>query len=122
MSGMILDGLRFFFEDVGEDVQHIHRYLTILKHAGVLDNAAGIVFGEWTDLPSDLDDYSGVSRGGAYKSIADMITRRFLPDISAPVAFGFPAGHGDINYPLLMGEKARLEVDSDNFTLTLGAE
>lgn len=111
-----------FFEDVGEDVQHIHRYLTILKHAGVLDNAAGIIFGEWTDLAADLDDYSGVNRGGAYKSIADMISRQFLPDINAPVAFGFPAGHGDINYPLLMGEKARLKVDSDSFTLTLGAE
>jgi muramoyltetrapeptide carboxypeptidase len=111
-----------FFEDVGEDVQHIHRYLTILKHTGVLDNAAGIVFGEWTELPMDLGDYSGSSRGGEYKSIADMISRQLLTDIDVPVAFGFPAGHGDINYPLLMGEKARLKVDPDSFTLTLGAE
>lgn len=111
-----------FFEDVGEDVQHIHRYLTILKHTGVLDNAAGIVFGEWTELPMDLGDYSSSSRGGEYKSIADMISRQLLTDIDVPVAFGFPAGHGDINYPLLMGEKARLKVDPDSFTLTLGAE
>ena len=34
-----------------------------------------------------------------------------------PVAFGFPAGHGDINYPMLMGEMAELEVGSDEFTL-----
>ncbi|WP_029319175.1 LD-carboxypeptidase [Butyrivibrio sp. AE3004] len=33
-----------FFEDIGEDLQHIHRYLTILKHAGVLDGASGNCF------------------------------------------------------------------------------
>lgn len=107
-----------FLEDVGEDIQHLHRYLTILKHTGVLDNAAGIVFGEWTELPEDLGDYFGSNRGGTYKSIADMISRQFLPDINVPVAFGFPAGHGDINYPLLMGEKAQLKVDADTFTLS----
>ena len=45
-----------FLEDVGENIRHIHRYLTILKHAGVLDRAAGIVFGEWVKIPADLTD------------------------------------------------------------------
>ncbi|MCR4822454.1 MAG: LD-carboxypeptidase, partial [Treponema sp.] len=67
-----------FLEDVGEDLQHIHRYLTILKHSGFFDRAAGIIFGEWTDMPSDFGDYLGISRGGAYESIADMISRQFL--------------------------------------------
>ncbi len=111
-----------FLEDVGEDIQHLHRYLTILKHTGVLDKADGIVFGEWTELPEDLGDYFGCSRGGDYKSVADMISRQFLTDIEVPVAFGFPAGHGDINYPLLMGEKARLQVDTGSFTVVLGAD
>ncbi len=111
-----------FLEDVGENVQHIHRYLTVLKHNGVLDNAAGIVFGEWAELPTDLGDYSGSSRGGKFESVADMITRQFLTDINVPVAFGFPAGHGDINYPLLMGEMAELNVNADNFTLTCGVQ
>lgn len=34
-----------------------------------------------------------------------------------PVAFGFPAGHGDTNYPLLMGATAHLSVSNDSFTL-----
>ena len=108
-----------FLEDVGENIRHIHRYLTVLKHAGVLDRAAGIVFGEWVKIPADLTDYSGSSRGGTYSSVAEMISRQFLADIDVPVAFGFPAGHGDINYPLLMGEKAQLKVDSDSFSLLL---
>ncbi|MCR5626766.1 MAG: LD-carboxypeptidase [Lachnospiraceae bacterium] len=107
-----------FLEDVGEDLQHIHRYLTILKHSGVLDNASGIIFGEWIDMPSDLGDYLGKTRGGEYKSIAEMISRQFLDDLDIPVAFGFPAGHGDINYPLLMGEKVHLCVDKDNYSLS----
>ncbi len=108
-----------FVEDVGEDLQHIHRYLTILKHFGVLEKASGIVFGEWTDLPEDLGDYMSSSRGGTYESIADMISRQFLDDLDIPVAFGFPAGHGDISYPLLMGEDVQINVDEDYYTLSV---
>ena len=111
-----------FLEDVEEDIQHVHRYLAILDHAGVLDKAAGIVFGEFTDTPKDTADYDGSSRGGEFKSIYDMISRQFLQDRDIPVAFGFPAGHGDTNYPLLMGENAKLKVNSDYFTLDCGAE
>ncbi len=110
-----------FLEEVGEDLQHIHRYLTVLKHAGVLDNAAGIVFGEWTELPADLGDYYGKNRGGKFESISDMISKQFLQDLDIPVAFGFPAGHGDINYPLLMGEQAELKVGDKEFTIDCGA-
>lgn len=106
-----------FLEDVGEDLQHIHRYMTILKHLGILDRAAGILFGEWTELPAEENDYSGNSRGGKFMSVADMISREF-PELSGiPVAFGFPAGHGDVNYPLLMGETVRFTVSKDSFTL-----
>ena len=107
-----------FLEEEGENIQHLHRYLTILKHAGVLDGAAGIVFGEWADIPADMEDYDGSSRGGTFESVADMISRQFTSDLDVPVAFGFPAGHGDVNYPLLMGEKAHLSVSADDFSLS----
>lgn len=108
-----------FLEDVGENIRHIHRYLTILKHAGVLGHASGIIFGEWVNIPANLEAYSGSSRGGTYSSVAEMIARQFLAGIDVPVAFGFPAGHGGVNYPLLMGERAHLKVDSDSFSLLL---
>lgn len=106
-----------FLEDEGEDLQHIHRYLTVLKHLGVLDKAAGIVFGEWADYPADKADYDGASRGGEFESMGEMISRQFLGDCDVPVAFGFPAGHGDANYPLLMGVNAHLSVTAESFTL-----
>ena len=34
-----------------------------------------------------------------------------------PVAYGFPAGHGEFNFPLLMGEEATLTVNQESFTL-----
>ena len=107
-----------FIEDVSEDLQHVHRYLTVLKHYGVLERASGIICGEWTDMPGiEGSDFNGSSRGGIYKSVADMIVREFTQGLDIPVAFGFPAGHGDINYPLLMGERVRLTVDKKEFRI-----
>ncbi len=106
-----------FLEDVEEDYQHIHRYLTVLKHMGVFERAEGIIFGEWTDVPSNPGDYSGSSRGGQFESVADMICREILDDRDIPVAFGFPAGHSEQNYPMLFGETVRLNVSSESYTL-----
>nr|MCR5420409.1 hypothetical protein [Lachnospiraceae bacterium] len=44
--------------------------------------------------------------------------REFLTDMDIPVAFDFPAGHGDVNYPLLMGEKVHLSVSDGSYTIT----
>ena len=99
-------------------MQHIHRYLTILKHRDILDNAAGIVFGQWTELPADGQGNYGEARGGLFQSVAEMITRQLLKNFKVPVAFGFPAGHGDVNYPLLMGAEVKLDVNADSYTLS----
>ncbi|MBP5654126.1 MAG: LD-carboxypeptidase [Clostridiales bacterium] len=107
-----------FVEEIGEDIQHIHRFLEVLDHAGVLANAQGIVFGEWTEIPSDFGGYGGDSRGGEFKSVEDMISREFLMGYNKPVAFGFPAGHSEeINYPLLMGVEAKVVVSDGSFTI-----
>ena len=110
-----------FLEETGENMQHIHRALTILKHRGILDRAAGIVFGEWTGLPTDGTGNYGAARGGPFESVAEMISRQFLSELEVPVAFGFPAGHGEVNYPLLLGATAILDVSADSYTLSWAA-
>ena len=107
-----------FLEEVGENMQHIHRYLTILKHKGILDKAAGLVFGEWTELPADGRGNYGEARGGLFESVADMISRQFLDGVDVPVMFGFPGGHGETNYPLLMGATAKIEVSEQSCTIS----
>ena len=106
-----------FLEDVNEDYEHIHRFISILEHQGVLDKAEGFIFGQWIEYPEDCDTYNGNSRGGRFTSAADMINRQFIKDRNKPAAFGFPAGHGSINYPLLMGSKVRLEVKDGSYTI-----
>ena len=103
---------------VGESIRTIHRYLTILKHAGVLENAQGIVFGEFVSYKLVGASNFGDERGGAFSSVADMIDRLLLGGIDVPVAFGFPHGHEDISYPLLMGVTANLDVTKDSYTLS----
>lgn len=106
-----------FFEDVTADMEQIHRYLTVLQHSGAMDKAAGIIFGEWIDVPLKSEIIDGSSRGGPFRSVADMLRRSFFPESNIPIAFGFPAGHGDVNYPLLMGSKVRMQVSNEGLTL-----
>ena len=106
-----------FLEEVEEDYEHIHRYLTVLEHFGVLDRAAGILFGEWINYPAECETYNGNSRGGRFQSAAEMVRREFMADRDIPVAFGFPAGHGDANYPLLMGTKVKLAISEKSYSL-----
>ena len=106
-----------FLEDVECDYHQVHYELTVLKNLGILENAAGIILGEWTDTNTETGDYVGDSRGGRFKSVYEMMHRQFLKDLDIPIAYGFPAGHGENNYPLLMGAKVRLNVGQDEFTL-----
>ena len=106
-----------FLEDIECDYHQVHYAITVLKNNGVLKNAAGIILGEWVDTDPDQYDYTGDSRGGKFSSVYDMLYRQFLKDLDVPIAYGFPAGHGEKNYPLLMGEKVRLTVTQDDFTL-----
>ena len=106
-----------YLEDVDDNIREIHRYLTILKHMGVLDGASALLFGEWTMLPADDEANFGYIRGGAFESVAGMIHREFLNDLDIPVAFGFPAGHGEVNYPLLMGETVHVSVSGGSYTV-----
>ena len=105
-----------FLEDVHEDLAHIHRSLKILKNLGVLQNAEAIIFGEWVDIAISGDKF-GPTRGGDFKSVADMIHREFLDDLDIPVAFDFPAGHGLVNYPLLLGEEVQVNITESIYSI-----
>jgi len=72
-----------FLDEVGERPYRIDRLLTQLRLAGILERAAGIVFGELPrcDEPAD---------GGV--AIRDVL-RDVLDDFSGPILFGLPSGH-----------------------------
>jgi len=97
-----------FIEDVDEDLYHLDRMMQNLKHSGKLERLEGLVVGQMTEM-KDGDPSFGAS---AYEIIAEAVK-----DYKYPVVFGFPAGHGGINYPLIFGAIAELEVCDESYSL-----
>lgn len=75
-------GCVLFLEDVGERPYRIHRLMTQMTHAGIMEKAAAIVFGE----------FPGCDEPGGDPAIRDVL-RDFTRDFGGPVLFNFPSGH-----------------------------
>jgi len=94
-------GKVLFLEEVGEPLYRLDRMMVALKRAGKLQNLSGLIIGGL----SDMEDASGNFDLNDYEIILEMVA-----DFNFPVAFDFPAGHFQENYPLIMGRKVKLEV------------
>jgi muramoyltetrapeptide carboxypeptidase len=75
-------GSVLFLEDIGERPYRVHRMLTQLAQAGVLEHAGGLVFGE----------FPSCDEPGGEHTIRDVL-REYVADFAGPVLFGFPSGH-----------------------------
>ena len=103
------DDIILFIEEVEEDMSHIDRLINTLILNSVFDHCKGVVLGEFTDCKANLE----------YGSVEEMICS-YLQDYGIPVLCGFPAGHGDVNLPLLMGAPVTLDVSAEGATLSFG--
>lgn len=95
-----------FIEEVEESMHNIDRQFEILAMNGVLSRCRGVILGEFTDCNQEF----------TYDSVETMLYE-YLKKYNIPVLCGFPAGHGDINLPLVMGAPVMLDVRSDGATL-----
>ena len=100
-----------FIEEVEENMSHIDRQINTLILNGVFDRCKGVVLGEFTDCEANLE----------YDSVEEMICS-YLKDYDIPVLCGFPAGHDDVNLPLIMGAPVTLDVTPDGATLSFNVE
>ncbi len=91
-------GRLLFLEDVNEKPYRIDRMLTHLRQAGMLDNVAGVIFGEMSGC---------IATENERVSVRDVIAEAFA-DAPYPVAFGLPSGHGAGTLTLPLGIRARL--------------
>jgi muramoyltetrapeptide carboxypeptidase len=94
------EGALLFLEEVGEPAYRADRLLTHLLLAGVLQAAAGVVVGAFSDPPAD-------ERPGT-PSLDEVVAER-LAGLGIPVALGFPFGHVAENATLPLGIRARLD-------------
>jgi muramoyltetrapeptide carboxypeptidase len=100
-----LDGAILLLEDQGERPYRLDRMWTHLQLAGVFDRVRGIVLGSFT----------GCEERDASYSSAEVLGELALAT-GLPCAAGFPIGHGDVNEPVPLGVRVRLDADARSLT------
>lgn len=97
-------GKILFIEEVGEQLYHLDRMMQNLKLSGKLDGLAGLVVGQLTEM-NDKSVPFGLS--------ANEIVFDAVRHYDYPVIFDFPAGHTEINEPLMMGAHTHIQVNKE---------
>jgi len=104
------DGKILFLEDIDEYLYHTDRMIYQLKLSGKLDNLAGLVLGNFTDMKDNESPFGKT----IHEIIADAVD-----EYDYPVCYDFPAGHNGKNLALLFGKKWELEVTGEQSQLKL---
>lgn len=91
-----------FIEEINENIYHIERMLLNLKYSGKFENLKGLIIGEFINI-KDTSPSFGMN--------VNEIIKNIIKDYNFPVIFNFPAGHGNINYPLIIGQKTTIISD-----------
>ena len=87
-------------------MHNIDRQMRILQLNGVLDRCCGVILGEFSGCGSEF----------TYGSCEAMLHEMLAP-YHIPVLCGFPAGHGDVNLPLVMGSRVTIDVRRSGATV-----
>ena len=93
------DGRILFLEDTGEKAYRVDRMLVQLKHAGVFERVAGVVFGAIRPVEGSAQERT---------RIAEFVTEQ-TAGVTGPVLFGIGAGHGTENLTLPFGVRAKVD-------------
>jgi muramoyltetrapeptide carboxypeptidase len=100
-----LEGGILLLEDLSEQPYRLDRMWTHLELVGVFRKLRGIVLGHFIGCEP---------RDGGYT--AAEVLRDLAAATGLPCASGFPIGHGDINEPVPLGTRVRLEADVARLT------
>jgi muramoyltetrapeptide carboxypeptidase len=100
-----LEGAILLLEDVGERPYRLDRMWTHLDLAGVFRKVKGIALGSFTHCEERDATYS------SQDVLQDLAVATGLP-----CATGFPVGHGDVNEPVPLGVRVRLDASTAQLT------
>lgn len=103
-------GKILFLEDIDEFLYHTDRMVHQLKLSGKLDNLAGLILGDFTDMKDNESPFG--------KTVEEIVLEA-VEEFGYPVCFGFPAGHNKKNLPLVFGKKWELDVAEKNATFEI---
>jgi len=97
-----------FIEDIGEYKYNVDRMLMQLKRAGKLEELAGLIVGNFSDMKDTVIPFGQE----LYELIFDKVK-----EYDYPVCFDFPVGHVKENYALKVGVKYQLTVSEEKVML-----
>ena len=100
-----LDGAILLLEDQGERPYRLDRMWTHLQLAGVFARVRGIALGSFTACEETGANYT-----------SDEVLRDLAASTGLPCAAGFPIGHGDVNEPVPLGVRVRLDATAASLT------
>jgi muramoyltetrapeptide carboxypeptidase len=100
-----LEGAVLLLEDQGERPYRLDRMWTHLALAGVFARIRGIALGSFTGCEE---------KDGAWGS--EEVLRELALATGLPCAAGFPVGHGEVNEPVPLGVRVRLDADARSLT------
>lgn len=101
------DGIILFIEEIDESMHAIDRLFNMLIIQNRIPNLRGIVFGDFYECDRDLP----------FASVEDML-HQYTSKLGIPVCYGFPAGHGKVNMPLIEGARVVLDVNKEGTELS----
>lgn len=104
-------GKILFIEDVSEYLYNLDRMMVQLKRSGKLDQLAGLLVGQFTNIK---DNAAPVFGKDAYE-----IVREHVVEFNYPVCYDFPVGHVADNRALIVGATAQLNVGESGVRLDI---
>ena len=107
----IRPGTILLMEDIAEPIYKVERILWQLRLAGIFDNLAGLIVGQFTDYRAPSKDHADM-----YAMIQAFLADPAFPT-AFPVAMDVPVGHIDGNHPVILNRKARMTVTDTSASL-----
>jgi muramoyltetrapeptide carboxypeptidase len=114
------EGRIIFLEDVDEPFYRIDRMMVQLEQSGMLDGAAAVVLGDFTNCRDEDNQCLADRASGAKKPLRKVfqqdeafehIFTELGERIDVPIATGLPVGHGPHYAPLPLGARYELTAD-----------
>ena len=94
-----------FIEDLDEYLYHVDRMMMNFKLSGVFDKISGLIIGGMSEMNDNIIPFG---------KNAEEIIQDYVVGLKIPVAFNFPAGHIEKNFPLVLGSQIKLNVSDKN--------
>lgn len=104
------NGKILFLEEIDEFLYHTDRMIHQLKLSGKLNNLAGLILGDFTDMKDNESPFGQTVHEIIYEAVKDY---------NYPVCYGFQAGHDKENRALAFGLEWEMEVAESGTKLRL---